>query len=254
MLLNERHQKILNIVGEKASISSQALAEMLYVSPATIRRDLSYLHNKGLIKKSHGFAHSVFSTQVEYTNLLRAQSQVTEKKKIAEKCIDFLRDEFTYFIDSSTTVSYVIPYLSRFSNITVITNGLDTANQLSYFTQFHLFLVGGAISFSTNSTVGSDTVEYIKNFHSNIFLFSCNSISANGGVMEASFEQMRAKSAMLTNSKMHILLVDHTKFDKLSPYTTCGLNEIDILITDKMPSQDYIDAFDKYNVKLIVTN
>ena len=252
MLINERHQKILDLLRDKVNISSQELSELLFVSPATVRRDLAYLYSKGLIIKHHGYAQSVFTSQVEYTSLIRAQAQINEKKRIAERCNEFLRDEFTYFIDSSTTASYVIPYFSKFSNITLVTNGLDTANQLSYFTQFHLFLVGGAISFSTNSTVGSDTVEHIKNFNSNIFIFSCQSIDINGGVMEANYEQMRTKAAMLGNSKKHILLVDSTKFDKLSSYKTCNFDDIDILITDKMPSQDYVKVFEKNNIRLIV--
>ena len=57
---------------------------------------------------------------------------------------------------------------------------------------------------------------------------------------------------MLGNSKKHILLVDSTKFDKLSPYKTCNFDDIDTLITDKMPSQDYVKVFEKNNIRLIV--
>lgn len=252
MLINERHQRIIDIVRENGTISTLKLSERLFVSPATIRRDLTFLSERGLIKRKHGYVQSIYKSQVEFTNLLRAQVQVPEKKKIAEKCSEFLRDEFTYFLDSSTTVEYLIPYFSKLSNITVITNGLETASKLSYFTQFHLFMAGGAISFSTNSTVGSDTVDHIKRFNSNIFIFSCRALSLSGGIMEANFEQMRTKTAMLENSKKHILLVDHTKFNQFSSFKTCDFSLIDILITDQMPPREYVDFFEKNNVKLII--
>ena len=252
MLINTRHQKILDIVREHVTISTQKLADLLYVSSATIRRDIVFLDSKGLIKRTHGFVSSVFSTQIEFANLLRVQEQVQEKKKIAAKCYDFLKDDYTYFLDSSTTVSYIIPYISKFKGLTIITNGLDTANQLSTLTQFNLFLTCGSISYSTNSTIGSDTVDYINKFNGHIFLFSCNSISTNGGVTETNYEQMQTKTAMLKNSKTHILVVDNTKFGKLAPFKTCDFDDIDILITDKMPSEEFIQAFKENNVKLVV--
>lgn len=252
MLINTRHQKILDIVREHVTISTQKLADLLYVSSATIRRDIVFLDSKGLIKRTHGFVSSVFSTQIEFANLLRVQEQVQEKKKIAAKCYDFLKDDYTYFLDSSTTVSYIIPYISKFKGLTIITNGLDTANQLSTLTQFNLFLTCGSISYSTNSTIGSDTVDYINKFNGHIFLFSCNSISINGGVTETNYEQMQTKTAMLKNSKTHILVVDNTKFGKLAPFKTCDFDDIDILITDKMPSEEFIQAFKENNVKLVV--
>ena len=254
MLVNNRHQKIINIVREHVTISTQKLADLLFVSSATIRRDIAYLDSRGLIKRSHGFVTSVFSTQMEFANLLRVQEQVQEKKRIAAKCYDFLKDDYTYFLDSSTTVSYIIPYISKFKGLTVITNGLDTANQLSLLTQFNLFLTCGSISYLTNSTVGSDTVAYINKFNSHVFLFSCNSISLNGGVTESNYEQMRAKTAMLKNSKTHILVVDSTKFGKLSSFKTCDFDDIDILITDKKPSKEFIKAFEQKNVKLVIAN
>lgn len=254
MLINTRHQKILDIVREHVTIPTQKLAEMLYVSSATIRRDIAYLDSRGLIKRSHGFVTSIYSTQTEFTNFLRVQKQVPEKKKIAEKCFEFLKNDCTYFLDSSTTVSYIIPYFSKLKGLTIITNGLDTAQQLSALTQFNLFLTCGSISYSTNSTIGSDTVDYINKFNSHIFLFSCNAISVEGGITETNYEQMRTKTAMLKKSKTTILVADHTKFGKLASFKTCDFSDIDILITDKAPTKNFIKASEENNVKLVIAD
>lgn len=253
MELNERHQKIIDLVRENLFISSQKLSKLLYVSTATIRRDLVYLSDKGLIKRSHGGAVSIYSTQIEYSNYVRTQAQIIEKKKIAAKCYEYLDDGLAYFIDSSTTVSHVIPYFGHFNDLTIVTNGIDIAEQLSVFTQFHLFLTCGRISFNTNSAVGADTVSYINRFNCNIFLFSCNAISADGGVMEADYEQMETKQAMLLKSKKHILLVDHTKFGKNATFKTCDFSEIDVLITDAMPDIEFVNVLERNNVKLVIS-
>lgn len=254
MLLSERHQRIIDLVRDNQTLSTKKISDILYVSSSTIRRDLAYLSNQGLIKRFHGGATSIYTTQIEYSNILRVQTQVSEKKRIASKCAELLEDGRTYFFDSSTTVSHLIPYLKRYTDMTIITNGIDTAKQLSSFTQFKLFLACGVISFSTTSVVGTNTNAYLKKFNSNFFIFSCNGLSLNGGVTEANHEQMETKATMLSNSAVHILLVDHTKFDKTSSYRTCFLEDIDILITDRMPSKKYVETLNQLNVKLIVSD
>ena len=135
-----------------------------------------------------------------------------------------------------------------------MTNGLNNAAILTNSSNVRVYLPGGIIYNNTNSVLGIDTVTYIKNFNCNAFIFSCGGISLSAGITEASLEQALVKREMLNHSKLHILLVDHTKFDKIYLCQTCDFSDIDYVITNKKPSDDYINAFKKSGTTLMVSN
>ncbi|NLD26406.1 MAG: DeoR/GlpR transcriptional regulator, partial [Acholeplasmataceae bacterium] len=137
-------------------------------------------------------------------------------------------------------------------NLTFITNGLRNASILSDSANVNIYLTGGKLNTQTNSIVGSSSVEYIRNFNCHAFFFSCSGISLNDGVTEANVEQMEIKREMLKHSKIHILLADHTKFNKIFLCKNCGFEDVDYLITDEMPDQAYLELFEKTNTKVIV--
>jgi DeoR family fructose operon transcriptional repressor len=251
MLISERHQKILSILQTEKTISIQKLVKVLYVSEATLRRDLTKMEQQGLLQRTYGGATIIESSSKESSILIREQTQIKEKRKIAIKCLDILKDNYSYFIDSSSTVGHLLYHLNNFKDLTVITNGLNNAIILTQTTKANVFLTSGMVYTKTNSILGIDTIEYIRKFNCNSFLFSCSGISPEG-ITEANFEQSLVKKEMLKHSKEHILLVDHTKFNKIFLCRNCGFEDIDYIITDEVPEQEYIDLFNQNNVKLII--
>lgn len=252
MLISERHQKILEILQKEKSISTKKLMDLLYVSEATIRRDLTKMELKGLLKRTHGGATIIDSSFRESSYLIREQTLVKEKRKIALKCLEFLNDNTTYFVDSSSTIGHLLYYFTDFKNITVITNGLNNAIILSQTSSANVYLVPGILCDKTISLLGSETLDYIKKFNCDIFLFSCGGISPNG-ISEPNYEQGIIKKGMLKQAKMNILLVDHTKFNKNYLYNFNNFEDIDYIITDETPDDIYIDLCKKTNTKLIIT-
>lgn len=251
MLISERHQKILSILQKEKVVSTKKLREILFVSEATLRRDLTKMEQKGLIKRTYGGATIIESTAIESSILIREQKQISEKRKIAAKTLDLLRDNQSYFIDSSSTIGHLLYLFNKFKDITVITNGLNNAAILMQTTATNVYITPGFVNVKTNSIIGADTIEYINKFNCNFFLFSCAGISLNG-VTEANLEQSMVKREMLKNSKIHILLADHTKFNKIFLCKSCDFKDIDYLVTDLEPEREYIDLLEKTGVQLII--
>jgi len=240
----------LLLVNKEKYISVKKLLNSLYISEATIRRDLSFLEHKGLLTRTRGGAMTIESSTSEKSALLREQLLITEKRLIAQKALPFFKDGQSCFIDPSTTVSQLIPLLSSYKNITVISNGVSNALLFSAINQ-HVILLGGYVSAKTNSTLGSSTINEIENFHCDLFVFSCSALSLENGLTEINMEQSIAKQKMLKHSNLNILLADHTKFNQTFTARTCGLNEIDVIITDQKPSQSYLNYFEQYHVKCL---
>lgn len=168
------------------------------------------------------------------------------------KCATLLTKNESNFVDSSSITGYELPLLGNLPNVTVITNGLNNVAILKQSPNVRVYLPGGIIYNNTNSVLGIDTVNYIKNFNCNAFIFSCGGISLDSGITEASLEQALVKREMMNHSKIHILLVAHTKFDKIFLCKTCEFENIDYVITDKMPSDAYVVAFKRSGTTLLI--
>jgi DeoR family fructose operon transcriptional repressor len=247
----ERQNKIIEILQQKKSISVNALTKMLFISPATARRDLSALEKKGVIKRTFGGAVLVDPNSAEGSIIMRQSMMVKSKRIMCEKATSLLRNGNSLFLDSSSTVSNIVPFLQDFRYLLIVTNGINVSAQLSKSSNFRIILVGGEIATRSNSTVGPTAVKAIDAFHCDILISSCAGIDVATGVTEFALEQSEIKRIMMSHSSVRILLADCSKFGKTFFSKTCPINGFDILITDQKPSQEYIDYCEQNDVRLI---
>lgn len=230
----ERQQKILEILKSNKTYSVYKLANELYVSGATIRRDLAKMEEKGLVIRTFGAVMiNPAPTNKETSFELREARNLSEKRSICQRIIPFIKDNSSIFIDSSTTLLHIVPFLQNFHNLTIITNGLFLAHEIINQTSFHLILTGGEIQTNTNSMLGPISYNTITNFHADICLMSCAAIDNDFGISEPTVDAAALKKLMVNNSDLVILAADKTKFNKKSLYATCSLNDMDVLITNK---------------------
>lgn len=251
MLSIERHEQILQILMEKKSVTVGELSKTMFVSDATIRRDLSQMEKERLIKRSHGGAVLFESTNDETSILMREQENIKQKKIIAEIALKFIKNHDTLFVDSSSTAGIVIPLLKNFKYISVITNGIKNSLYLSQNTDAKIYIAGGVVNNRSNSIVGTDTLDYLGKMNADVSLVSCSGISLENGVTESSYEQSHIKRVMIRNSKVKLVLCDSSKFDSTYLCRSLGLEEIDYLITDQKPREEYLQKAEACGCKIL---
>lgn len=251
MFIEERHQQILDLLQKKKSITVNELSSTLYVSNATIRRDLAAMERTGLIRRSHGGAVLCDSTGDETALLFEGQENLTQKRSIAHLALQFIAPNSTLFMDSSSSVGLVIPMLDNHRFLSVITNGLKNALLLTQKTSAKIYLTGGSINNGSNSILGSEAVTFLSRLHADVALFSCDGITCENGVTDVSFEQSNLKRQMIRNAKTKVLLCDSSKFDQVFLCSTCGLEDVDYLITDKKPSRKFIEQASRCGCNVI---
>lgn len=252
MLNAERSKKILELLRKNKSMQNKDLIKELYISEATLRRDLTQMERQGFLQRTHGGAILRETLTVESSLNFRTQAQIKEKKRIAQATLNFITSDTSYFFDSSSTVGQLIPLLNAYNNLTIVTNGLSNALLLSTQTsKTTLYIAPGEVDYKTSSILGVKTIEFIEQFNCNTFIFSCSGISLFG-VSEANHTQSLIKKCMLDSSKTHILIADSSKFGKVFLSQTCHFDDIDYLITDKLPDKDYIELFKRSHTKLII--
>ncbi len=238
MFENERYQKIMEILERDKKVSVQKLVNTLYVSPATVRRDLCDMAKKGLLKRTYGGAILYASSSQESALTLRENVNRAEKIAICARCLDFIGNNVSLFLDGSSTVTYLVDFLNERKYLTVVTSGLTCASLLTQKTTFATYIPGGLIKPHSNSLQGETASQGLERFHVDFFIFSCAGLSAEGGITEPNIEQAEIKKTMAKNARIKILLVDSSKFGKTFFAESVSLENVDIVITDKkMPEE-----------------
>ncbi len=251
MLSLERQNEILEILGQKKSATVEELAGELFVSGATIRRDLRAMEKQGLIKRSHGGAMLFKSSAEESAFAIREQENTQAKRTIARLATKLIKNGDSVFIDSSSTVGYVIPLLTTFKYLSVTTTGLRNALLLSQTDNVKIYIAGGEIQNHSNSISGTDTMDFISRIHADIAIVSCTGISVKNGITDASIEQAKLKQQMKKNSSKIAVLCDSTKFDKVFLCKDFDFNDVDYLITEKTPPIEYVEKLAETKCKIV---
>ncbi len=251
MLSLERQEEILEILNRNKSATVEELASELYVSGATIRRDLRSMEKQGLIKRSHGGAMPFKSSAEESAFAIREQENTQAKRTIANLAVKLIKNGDSVFLDSSSTVGLLIPKLNNFNYLSVTTTGLRNALLLSQTNNVKIYIAGGQIQNHSNSIIGTDTMDYISRMHADISIISCTGLDLVNGFTDASIEQAKLKQQMRKNSEVVAMLCDSTKFNKTFLCTDFYFNDIDYLITEKTPPIEYVEKIATTKCKII---
>lgn len=249
---SKRQIQIMKIVKEKKVISTRDLESILYSSTSTIRRDLVELEKQGRITREHGVVRFVIPKNTDYPYDSRLVEQVKPKERIAEVASSFIDQNQAIFLDSSSTTSFILPFLTGVDNLNVITNSVYLAPKLNNMPNVSLFITGGEVSHGTNSILGNYAVDFLDNFYTDASIFSCRGIDDIGSY-EADYNQALIKRKMIKNTKKTILLVDSSKFNSRHFFKLAYFDEIDYIITDKKPNNDFIQSIDK-NCEILWTD
>jgi DeoR/GlpR family transcriptional regulator of sugar metabolism len=233
MLPDERQFRIVEIVNRNGAVEVARLAEELGVSLVTIRRDLDRLADAGLLVRSHGGAVSVrqASTAFDPPYEVKRQVRLAEKRAIGEAAADLVEDGETIVLDSGSTTYQIVPHLSRRRDLTIVTNDLVIALELSRTTSHHIVMLGGAVRTGIFSTWGPHTEQMMAELSVNKAFLAADAVSPARGVMNAILEEVPVKRMML-HAGHRILVVDHSKFLKTALAKVCNLDELDLVLTD----------------------
>lgn len=230
MLEYSRLGEILNILSEKKSSSVRALAQKLYVSDATVRRDLNILEKQGHVRRVFGGVILLESDQKDLP-FYGHTTQDASMEAIAVKAVERINNGDVVMLDASSTSNALIRHLKRFKSLTIITNSALTAGGLQEL-EARVYITGGYMPRNSQGFVGNFAEDMIRNYHADVLFFSCGGISMDGVCSDVVCDEMSIRRVMLAHSRRHILLCDGSKFGKQHCFNLCTLDDVDELISD----------------------
>ncbi|GAA0408057.1 DeoR/GlpR family DNA-binding transcription regulator [Paenibacillus motobuensis] len=249
MLPIARKAKIKDLIIEKKNVTVAELTEIFNVTEETIRRDLKQLEDEGILIRIYGGAYISDGVQNDVNVNLREHIHVEGKKRIASKCVDFIKNGDSIFLDASTTSLYIANMIGS-KRITVVTNSIKIVNTLVDSPNVHLVIVGGVVSNSSMSSLGRNAEQNMNSYYFDLAFISCRTISMQHGITDSNEQQAEVRRLAVERANTVYLVADHTKFDRTSFASICGFEHIHNIIVDESLSQEWHEFLEANNIAL----
>lgn len=231
MSANIRQKQILDMLASDGTVSVRALKNKLFVSEATIRRDLTELEKIGALKRTFGGATPVTETNRQVPLFIRESVNAIAKNEICKRAVELVKEGDSIFIDGSSTAQCLIKYLANIQDITVVTYSIKTAT-LTCEHHIQTYCTGGLLMENSLVCTGQDAIDFSEKVNLDICFMSCKGLNAEGVLTDTSEEETVIRRAFLKRSGKRIFLMTNNKFGNTYFHTVCTAKEIDDIVTD----------------------
>jgi len=245
-----RKAKIKEIIAEKKNVTVAELTQLFGLTEETIRRDLKQLEQEGFLTRIYGGAYINDGVLNDVDVNLREHIYVEGKRKIAEKCVEFIQHGDSVFLDASTTSLYIARMLEN-RRITVVTNSIKIVNALIDNPGVNLIVTGGSISRQSMSALGRGAEQSLCGYFFDLAFISCRSLSRQHGITDSNEQQAEVRRLAVERANRAYLVADITKFDRTSFAHICGFEKIHTVVVDKPLDGEWREFLQQQNVRLV---
>jgi DeoR/GlpR family transcriptional regulator of sugar metabolism len=250
VLVEERRQRVLDLVSRKGFVSLADLAQAIKVSESTIRRDLDFLHQQGTVRRTHGGAMYTGEGSALPPLEDRSASQLEEKRLIARAAAARVRDGDAILLDGGTTTLEVARLLVG-RRLQVVTNSLPIANLFASSRETDLILLGGYIYPRTGVALGPLTVRMLPDVHVHQAVMSVGGITAKG-LFNSNLLLVETEREMMRCADEVVVVADHTKVGRQALAFLCDFAAIDSLIVDEGLTDGQRQLLEQADVRLLI--
>lgn len=222
-----RQEQILEILKKRGYVTVRYLTDALHYSSATVNRDLNRMQALGLVKRSYGGVEAAKKGHLPPFSQ-RQFYRKKEKRRIAGAAAALIRNGDTVFLDASTTVQYILPFLSEKKGLRILTNNLRLAIELGDL-DFDVICLGGRVAERPYVLSSEDTIALARKYQANKMFFSVDCITADGKIRGAHYLLYKT---MLENSDEAYFLTDKTKLVDRLDVKLCDFSALTGVIAD----------------------
>jgi DeoR family fructose operon transcriptional repressor len=218
----ERRQEIATLIEERGRGDVTELAGRFEVTPETIRRDLTELEQRRLLRRVHGGAISIHRFRSEPAIAEKAAAMATEKAAIAAAAVSFVPEHGSVLIDAGTS-TLALARIFPDRELTVFTHSVAIALELAGRRDLQLHVIGGT-----------------------------NGFSVERGLSTPDPAEAAVKHAICLAAAQTVVLADHTKLDQESAVRFAAIDEFDVLISDRGLAEPDRRALEEADVEVVL--
>jgi DeoR/GlpR family transcriptional regulator of sugar metabolism len=249
-LAPQRWDSLRALIRENGVIRVEDLCRQLKVSPATVRRDLDQLERSGAIRRVHGGAVSNESRLDEPLFSDKTGLAVREKRQIAEAALQFVEAGDTIYLDGGSTVLELARLLRDRTNLTVVTNSIHAAHELSGRGP-RLIMIGGELRRLSQTLVGPLTRLVLGQLHLDKAFMGTIGFAVKEGLTTTDPSEAFTKEIVMAQARQVIVLADSTKAGKISFASAGRWEHVHALITDKLLDKALAKEISDHGIKLV---
>jgi DeoR family fructose operon transcriptional repressor len=250
-LQHDRQHEIYMLALHKGSVDVSDLAERFAVTTETIRRDLSDMQQRQLLRRVHGGAIPI--ERVSHEPRLDARDMVNseEKLRIATAAVAEVPERGPVIIDSGSTGQRLAEVFPVERDVHVVTNSLITALTLSRRGVRDLTVLGGQVRTSRHAMVDETTRVELEPMAVDVLFISCDGLSFQHGLTTPYRDEHMIKRSMVERARRVVALVDASKFHNVQMFSFASFEEIDVLVTDTRVDDDDVEFLESHGMTVV---
>lgn len=253
MHATERQNAIVAAVESTGVAGIADLAASLGVSDETIRRDIRYLAERGLVRKVHGGV--ALPDPLRETAFRQRMGERTQAKRaIARAAAALIAPGETVILDTGTTTAYVAQAMTELRDLLVVTNSTDIARTLAGGQGNRVYMACGELRADDGAVLGHHAISYVRQFQAHSAILSIGALDPLIGLMDHHVAEADFSTAVIAHAERAIVVADHTKFARRAPVRFAGLDQIDVVVTDRALPREAADAIEAAGVTLVVAD
>jgi DeoR/GlpR family transcriptional regulator of sugar metabolism len=250
----QRRDRIQEYLAINRIARTADLCELLEASEATVRRDLEWLEQEGILERTHGGAILSQRVMFEPGYQQRAQTNPEEKRSIGALAASLIEKDDIVFVNSGTTTTQVIRHTRPDHSVSIFTNNLNGALELGE-PGFQYYVVGGEFQPRSNSLAGRFAIDNIAQVYATKCIIGVDGISLRHGCTVPSNAEAEIVLQMIRHTKGEIIVVaDHSKWGVVSNFQIATIDEVDKLVTDAAFDRSAFDSLQSYGVEILVAD
>ncbi|WP_182111987.1 MULTISPECIES: DeoR/GlpR family DNA-binding transcription regulator [unclassified Actinotalea] len=251
MYATERQQEILVRARLDGRVEVKDLAEQLDVTPETVRRDLTTLERRGVLRRVHGGAIPVERLGIEPAVADREGRMAGQKERIAKAALDELPDGGAIVLDAGTTTIRLAEMLPTDRELTVVTHALPVAMVLASRPSITLHLLGGTVRGRTLAAVGPWAERAMADVYADVAFLGTNGLTVERGLTTPDLAEAGVKRALVAAARRTVVLADHTKVGRADFAQVAPLSVVDTVITDSELEPDLAEEIEAAGPRVV---
>jgi len=253
MFAEERQEMIVALVNKDGSVRVKELSERFQVTEDSIRKDLTLLEKKGLLKKTYGGAVKRRINVHDMPVSQRKDKNILSKQIIAEHAMKLIHNGNVIFLDISTANLELAKLLSKsLLNITIVTNMIDIMLEFINPGTIKLIFLGGTFEKENSGFVGSITIEQIKQYRFDLAFLGVVGVDVFENVVDTyDVEDGLTKNVVLDVSKKTYMMLESRKFNMDGTYKYARIDEFTGGVLDTGPPEDLREKLAEYDIEWI---
>lgn len=252
----DRHWKMKQLFLQKKSLTNKELCDAFSISVETVRRDLAFLEKEGVIRRVYGGAiltyDNIMPESMQEWNT-RVTQHLRQKQQIAAELLHCIPDNSTIALDSGTSILEVAKLLHQKKNLSILTNSIHIAVELSSNTGHMVYFIGGMIKKNEMITAGFLSLDFLEYFsHIDLAIVSADGFSVAKGISDHSVEMGTLKAAMVEKADRVFAVMDSSKFASTAFYRVCGIDKLNLVATDAGAPAQMLEALRSTGIEVLV--